>query len=544
MGSNPTPGTILMVSQLGILFLIVFVFSFLFYLLKQPIISAYLISGFLIAKLIPFRFYEIFNIFSELGLIFLLFLVGLSLRLDFLKEIGKKALILGISQEIITIFIAYLFLQALGFSNQTALILAIAFSFSSTVIVMKIFYEKQVIDTFYGKLTVGFMIVQDIIAMILLALLPFLFLKTSFNWLNFLISLVFIFLLFLIFPRIIRKIEHKIEASLEILFIFSLAFLFLIVGFLNYFNLPLEIGALIVGLLFSNTNFAREVLARLSPLRDFFLITFFATLGFYLSSAKFIFNWQTLVISLFILIVNPLIVMIILNFLKVPWRANFIVSLTAGQISEFSFIFVNSAYKNNLIPSDILNLNSIVGLITIFVSSYLIYFGDILYQRLKPRQFKEISEKSLEKSSADYEVILFGCDRTGSIIKDTLQEKGINFLIVDYNPDIIAKLKKENLKVIYGDAGDIDLLYDIFTPQVKVIITTVPFKEPNLLIAKVARQKNPNVKLIGVYYHSDDKKKLLQAGFDYVFWPHQLGGMFLASVIKQFDFEISNYPRY
>ena len=528
-----------MISNFGIAFLVSFLISFLFYLLKQPTISAYLLSGFLITQFLNLQNFQVFDIFAELGLVTLLFLVGLNLKLDFFKEIGKKALILGISQELITILLTFLFLILLNFDKQTALILAIAFSFSSTILVVKIFSEKKVIDTFYGKLTIGFMIVQDILAIILLALLP---LKISFNWLKFISGFLLIFILFIFLPKLIKKFEKRIESSVEILFLFSLAFLFLIINLLGYFNFSSEIGALIAGLLLSNTNFAREISSRFSSLRDFFIIAFFIYLGSFLNLVHFNFSLPIILISLFILIINPLIVMIILKFLKVPPRVNFIVSLTAGQISEFSFIFVNAAYKNNLVSQETLSLVSLIGLVTIFISSYLIYFSDWLYKKIRYKFY--LHKEKIQSVLNDYEVVLFGCDRTGRFIKNVLKEKNINFLVIDYNPEIVDSLKKENINAIYGDGGDIDLLEEILHPNLKAVISTLPSKNLNLLIAKVARQKNPAVKLISVFYNEKDIAELKKAGFDYIFWPHHLGGNFLASLIKKFEFKIEEYPHF
>jgi len=389
--------------------------------------------------------------------------------------VSKKSFILGIFQEIITTFIGFLFLKILGFSNDLSLILALAFSFSSTILTVKIFSDKKVFDTLYGKIAIGFMIVQDLIAVILILVLPLFFSNDKvFGLEKFFIGLLTLGLISFLVLKFIRKVERFLEKSIEILFLFSLFFvLFLSTLFLN-FNIPIEVSAFISGVLLSGTYFAKEISSRISPLRDFFLILFFVYIGSLFKFSSFDFVLKGLVISLFILIFNPLIIWFILLFLKVPPRVNFIVSLTGGQISEFSFILANLVKKYNLLDEKILSLISFVGFTTIFISSYFIYYSDKLYEKIRLKFTFYGKEKIQDERVEGIEVILFGCDRTGYLVKESLKELNKKFLVIDYNVSIIEKLQAENIKAIYGDAGDIDLLLDILKPSVKDIVSTIP----------------------------------------------------------------------
>jgi len=535
-----------MLQKLALVFTFTFLVTFLFSLLNQPVISSYILSGFLISHLVNIDpiFEELINFSTELGLILLLFLVGLNLNLDSLKEVSKKSFILGIFQEIITTFIGFLFLKILGFSNALSLILALAFSFSSTILTVKIFSDKKVFDTLYGKIAIGFMIVQDLIAVILILVLPLFFSNDKvFGLEKFFIGLLTLGLISFLVLKFIRKVERFLEKSIEILFLFSLFFvLFLSTLFLN-FNIPIEVSAFISGVLLSGTYFAKEISSRLSPLRDFFLILFFVYIGSLFKFSSFDFVLKGLVISLFILIFNPLIIWFILLFLKVPPRVNFIVSLTGGQISEFSFILANLVKKYNLLDEKILSLISFVGFTTIFISSYFIYYSDKLYEKIRLKFTFYGKEKIQDERVEGIEVILFGCDRTGYLVKESLKELNKKFLVIDYNVSIIEKLQAENIKAIYGDAGDIDLLLDILKPSVKAIISTIPDANINELIFRIAKSKNKEVITIVAAKDKNDFEKMQRLGVDYVFWPHLLGGKFISDLIKNFGFEVENYPR-
>jgi len=532
--------------KFSLIFVLVFLFSLLFFLAKQPILISYILTGFFSTKIFSLdkETLNLLSLFSEIGIIFLLFLVGLNLKIDSFKDFFRISLILGLLQEIITTLISFFILKLLGFENQIALILSLAFSFSSTAIVMKIFTEKKILSTLYGKITVGFMIVQDIIAVASFIFLPFILKINQYNFsfldksfLNIIFGSLFLFLISFLILRFLNRIENFLEKSLELLFIFAIAFVFAVILILSKFNFPIELSAFLAGLLLSRANFANEVVSRLSSLRDFFLVLFFVYIGSFFKIAYFKeIIFESILISLFILIFNPLIVILILKLFSLPKRVSFIISLSAGQISEFSFILLNLLVKKNFFTNEflkdkILSLVSLVGFITIFISSYLISFQEKIYQKIKKILFF-LKEKEI-KEEEGFDIILFGCDRLGGVIKDKLKNLNFKFLVIDYNPNIIDLLKKENVKSLYGDAKDIDFLDSLNFENSKVIISTIPDFETNFLILKFVKNKNNKLKFISVAYNLREMKELEKFGADFTFFPHLLGGKYIADILEK-----------
>ena len=528
-----------MIEKISLIFILVFILSFLFFLIKQPLLISYILSGFFSTKIfnLDSETFKILNLFSEIAIVLLLFLVGLSLKLDSFKDVFKISLILGILQEVITTILGFFVLKFLGFEDKLAFILSLAFSFSSTAIVMKIFSEKRILSTLYGKITTGFMIVQDIIAALSFILLPLL-ININFETNLYLIfyGILLLIILFLIVPKIIVKIEKLLEKSLEILFIFGITFAFGISFLFLKFNFPIELGAFFAGLLISRANFATEIISKLSGLRDFFLILFFVYIGSFFNLVYFKdILLSSIITSLFVLIFNPIIVLLILKLFSLPKRVSFITALTAGQISEFSFILINLLVKQNffqdqILKDKILSFVSLVGFITIFISSYFIYFHEKIYSKVK--KFLFFKEKEIEIKK-DYDIFLFGCDRIGCIIKDKLKELNLNFLVIDYNPNIIEKLKKENIDSVYGDGKDIDFLYLLNFKNAKLVISTIPDFEANSLILKYCKNQNEKIKFISVAYNLKEIEKLKSLGADFIFWPHLLGGKYIAEILEK-----------
>ncbi|MER3581476.1 MAG: hypothetical protein C4347_01335, partial [Patescibacteria group bacterium] len=250
----------MILNSLVLVFILVFFFSFLFVIINQPLLIAYILSGVFVSHLLPLNEigYRTLESFSEIGLALLLFLVGIELNLRLLKEISKKAVLIGVLQEVLTIILGFFFLILLGFQIKESIILAAALSFSSTAIVLKIFSDKKELETYHGRLIIGFMIVQDLIALISFIFFPLIF-KESFN-LNELRSLLVSVLILLpilyLIHQFIKKLEKLISSSLEFLFIFALFYFFSFLYLTKLLNFSLETGALISGLLLANYSFS------------------------------------------------------------------------------------------------------------------------------------------------------------------------------------------------------------------------------------------------------------------------------------------------
>jgi Kef-type K+ transport system membrane component KefB len=528
-------------TELTIIFGFAFLSALIFRILKQPIIISYIFTGIILSQifLTSPQTKPLIELFSDLGVAFLLFIVGLELKLKTLREIGVPSLIIGFLQEFLTILAGFFILKYfLGFSNLVSLYLGIALSFSSTIIVLKLITDKGDLEKLYGKLSVGFLLVQDLIAILILFLLPFfvkgLSLLEGENFLNIILGISAIFLIPLLSQKFLPKIESFLEKSTEFLFLFSLSFGLGIASLFKYLGFGLETGALIAGVSLSSLSSNYEIASRLRPLRDFFLILFFILIGSKIILTNFQNFFPVIILSLFVLIGNPLIMLLMLNPLGYSSKTSFLLGLTSAQISEFSFILINQGVKLGHLSQDILSLTGIVGLITIFFSTYLFVYADKIYNLFSPvlKIFERKKLKEEKEEIKTYDYFLFGCDRVGySFLKFFEKDK---LLIIDYNPETIKKLKNEGFNVLYGDAGDVEFLETLNFLKAKIIVSTIPDFESNLIILNAIKKQNNEVMFALVSHKIEDALELYKNGAHFVILPHFLGGEYAVHLIKEY----------
>jgi Kef-type K+ transport system membrane component KefB len=535
-------------TELTIIFGFAFLSALIFRILKQPIIISYIFTGLILSQifLTSPQTKPLIELFSDLGVAFLLFIVGLELKLKVLREIGVPSLVIGFLQEFLTILAGFFILKYfLGFSTLVSLYLGIALSFSSTIIVLKLITDKGDLEKLYGKLSVGFLLVQDLIAILILFLLPFfakgLNLLESENFSNIILGISAIFLIPFLSQKFLPKIENFLEKSTEFLFLFSLSFGLGIASLFKYLGFGLETGALIAGVSLSSLTSNYEIASRLRPLRDFFIILFFIFIGSEIILTNFQNLFPIIVLSLFVLIGNPLIMLLMLNPLGYSSKTSFLLGLTSAQISEFSFILINQGVKSGHLSQDILSLTGIVGLLTIFFSTYLFVYADKIYNLISPA-LKILERKKLKEEKEEiktYDYFLFGCDRVGySFLKFFEKDK---LLIIDYNPEIIKKLKNKGFNVLYGDAEEIEFLETLNFSKAKIVISTIPDFGTNLIILKEIKKQNPQIILFSTSHKIEDALELYKNGADFVILPYFLGGEYAVHLIKEYGDDKEKY---
>ena len=535
-------------SELTIIFIFTTLVAFVFRLLKQPLIISYIFAGLILSNyLLKFpQSQSLIELFGDLGIAFLLFIVGLELKLKTLREIGLPSIVIGTLQEIFTVLAGFLLAKLLGFGIVPALYLGLALSFSSTIIMVKLITDKGDLEKLYGKLAVGFLLVQDLITISILFLLPF-FKKGVLNEAN-IFQLISGFSAILLIPylsyRLLPKIEKFLTQSLEFLFLFSLSFGLGISTLFKYLGFGIEAGALVAGVSLSTLISSNEIASRLKPLRDFFLILFFILIG----SKIFIgyvqeYLFEVIILSLFVLIGNPLIMVFLLGPLGYKSKTSFLLGLTSAQISEFSFILINLGIKLGHLKQEILSITALIGLITIFLSTYLFVYAEKIYQKLERylRIFEKKKTKEEKEESISYEIILFGCDRIGYSFLKIFENLGKNFLIVDYNFNIVKRLRNEGFNVLYGDAEEIDFLKSLNLAQTKMIISTIPEFETNLLILEEYKKENSKGVFIGTANKVQDAFDLYEKGADFVILPHFLGGDYASKIVAEYKLDREKY---
>ncbi len=521
-------------------------------LLKQPLIIGYILTGIIVGPrlLNIISSTETISIFSHIGIALLLFIVGLSLSPKVTKEVGKVSSITGVGQVIFTSLIGFFICRLLGFSPIASIYVAIALTFSSTIIIMKLLSDKDDIETLYGRIAIGFLIVQDIIAILILMIISSI--PAGFDFTNLVFGTILkgfglLVILFLVGIYILPKVTKIIAKSQEFLLLFSIGWCLALASLFYYLSFSMEIGALLAGITLSLSPYRYEISSKMTPLRDFFIVLFFILLGSQMGFADIsLYIIPIIIFSAFILIGNPLIVMTLMGLLGYTKRNSFLAGLTVAQISEFSLILIALGVKVGHLSNEILSFVTAIGLITIAGSTYMIIYANKIYPYLSKylgifeRKGKKVDEHRYHKDGI-YDIILFGYNRIGYDLLESFKKIKKKFLIVDYNPETIMCLAKEGTDCRYGDASDSELLNELNLSKAKMVYSTIPDFETNLLLINKIRESNKKAIIIVVSHQIDEAIELYDKGASYVIMPHFLGGHHASTLIEKYGLNLSKF---
>jgi Kef-type K+ transport system membrane component KefB len=526
--------------------------SFLMRFLKQPLIVGYILSGIIAGPYLLniVNAVETIELFSKIGITILLFIVGLSLSPNVIKEVGKVSLATGIGQVVFTSLIGFVIALILGLDRLAALYTAIALTFSSTIIILKLLSDKGDVNKLYGKISIGFLLVQDIIATIILIFVSSFSGGTEGNIGLFIVmtigkGIALIAGLMLVSNVLLTHICRYISNSQELLFLFSLAWGMGLACIFYLMNFSVEIGALVAGVTLASTPYAKEIGSRMKPLRDFFIVLFFILLGSQMVISDLAsLLVPALILSLFVLIGNPIIVIILMNWLGYNRKTGFYAGLAVAQISEFSLILATLGFNFGHLSREVLSLITLVGLITIAGSTYLILYSDHLYPKLsnllKFLEFRKTG-RGAEKTTHEHTALLFGYDRVGSMFVDAFEKLEQKYLVIDVNPESIQKLQQLNIPALYGDASDVEFLEDLNLQNIKIAITTIPDFNTNLLLIDQIRKVNKKAIVITISHNPREAKELYLKGATYVVMPHYLGAKYAAHMISRLGVKRKEY---
>ncbi len=517
--------------------------AFVIRFLKQPLLVSYMLAGVICGPL----FFNLLNgesnlyeAFSNFGVVLLLFIVGLELNFSYLKKIGKTSLIVGLIQFILnfsTIFLVsfyYIHLGAMG-----SIFLATASCFSSTIVILKLLNDKREEESVYGRYTIGLMLIQDVISIVILFCLSLFYSSesASLGYDSIIKILVVAALVFLSYKFVLPRVLDKVASSGEFLFILTVTWCFVVASLMVWSGLSMELGAIVAGLSLGTSKYQPEIISRIKPLRDFFIVIFFIILG---SMADFS-NVQSvlipaIILSLFVIVLKPIILYAVFRAMKFTRRNSLFPALTSVPLSEFGFIILLAAIKSGYITGSELSIFTIATILTIFASSYLIGSSDKIYNYLLPvfRLFGRDKHIQKEEPKESYEAIVFGYHRTGWKIGNALKGIGISFAAVDFNPENVTRLADHNIKAFFGDVADVEFLKALPLDKTKFIISTVHSPEDQLVLLNFLKSKRKKkFTVICTLYNKNYLDKLYEAGADYVMLPHLLSGTWMAGVISR-----------
>jgi Kef-type K+ transport system membrane component KefB len=521
--------------------------------LKQPLIMGYILTGVLVgpSALNIVHAKDAFESFSEIGITLLLFIIGLGMNAGVIKSLGRVSVITASIILLLVGFSGHLAALALGFNNTTAIILGIALFFSSTIIILKALSDSRELSRLYGQIAIGVILVDDVVATIALVVVAALGTSGALNIESFAILGLKAFLLglslYIVGSKIMPHLGKFFASSQELLFLFSIAWGLIIATVFHEAGFSYEVGALFAGVSLAGLPYATEMAAKLKPLRDFFIVLFFVTLG-----ETFTFDAMqqslvpALVLSAIVMLGKPIFVMSSLGFLGYTRLTSFKAAIHLSQISEFSIILVIFAASTGLIQQSAVSVITLVALITIGISTYLMKYDDELF-RFMERHLQIFERKNIKERKqrhALYPIILFGYHKGGHEFMRVFRDMRQRYLVVDYDPDIIEHLEGQGIRHAYGDATDEEFLEEINAGKAQLVVSMMTDIASNKVLLRYINRFEPRTTFICHANDYDEAAELYRHGASYVMLPHFIGSERISSYIKQHGFNPKAFDTY
>ncbi len=527
--------------QLSLVIALAAVLAMVFKQFKQPLIIAYIITGFLAGPslLNLIHEHEAFSSFSEIGIALLLFVIGLGLNVAVIKATGKPVFFAFLSVAIGIGFGTFFLSHMLGFTSIESLVLAVAFLFSSTIVVVKAISDKRQQNRLYSQIAIGILLVEDIIATLALVVLSaqaagiglssdllILFAKA------FLLGISLIIFGGYVLPRV----AGALASSQELLFISALAWALGVASIFNWYGFSIEVGALFAGVAIAHLPYAQEISTRLKPLRDFFIVLFFVELGQSLNfgniSEAIV---PAILLSIVVMIVKPLTIMSSLGALGYTKQTGFKAAVHLSQISEFSIIFVVLAVSTGVVGEQLTAVITLTAIITIVLSTYMIKYDDRLYKRFS-KQLSFFERDTVKAELTDlhtYPLVLMGYRKGGYEFVRTFREMKKRYVVIDYDPEIIENLDHQHINHLYGDVTDLELLEELSLHKSELIVSTLGDVSANKMLAKYITARNEKAVFVCHADSLDDALSLYEHGASYVMLPHLIGSERINAFIRR-----------
>jgi Kef-type K+ transport system membrane component KefB len=533
-----------LLANIGLVFIIATAFAFIAKLLKQPLILAYLVAGVVIGPEIGFawvRDKEIIELISEIGLILLLFIIGLEIDLKKLLSAGRTLLVTGISQFLLCLALGVGLAMLMGFkpgsNNFDWLYLAVTLALSSTLIVVKLLYDKFEVTTLPGRITLGVLVCQDIWAIVFLALQPNLHDPRMGILLESCIKgAALVFVTLAVSRYALPRFFSFVAKVPELMLIAALAWCFLVSGAADWLGLSREMGALVAGVSISTFPYNVDVIAKVINIRDFFVTLFFVALGMKIPQPTLAIVTAAAGMSLFVLVSRLLAVFPVLYLLGNGLRASLIPSINLAQMSEFSLVIASLGLALNHISAELVGTLTFVFAITSVLSTYLIAYNHEI-QRWLARLLVEIgfangvdASEDVAAGEAHNSVVFLGCFREASSI---LHEMELQFkesngesvlgrtLVIDFNPLVLNELKRRGIKCLYGDVAHMDTLHHAHIHAARIVACTISDAilrgTTNLRLLRQARRLCPSAQVIAAADNIASAIELYDQGADFVY---------------------------
>ena len=491
---EPTDLTLLL--DLGYIVVTAAVFALLGKLVKMPSIVAYIIAGVVLGPCLSIvELNYSLELISELGIGLLLFLVGLELSFQKIKDLGRVALVLGSLQVLLTSLGGFALARLMSFAPMEALFLAATVTFSSTVVVIKLLDEKGATGRLFGRIAISLFLAQDIVIILAMTLLSGLgtnqgigLPELSMGLATALFGMLALLFVSLLASRFILPRPFEWAArSPDTVFIWALCWCFLMVLLAHQLHLSIEVGAFLAGIAIAQLPIHEDLHRRLHPLMTFFVAVFLVTLGVKMDITALSEIWlYALGLSVFVIFVKPLIVFLILCRLRYSEYTAFQAATASGQVSEFAFILLGLAAGAGLIEGVIVSLGALVGILTIAASSYLIIYSEPLYAFFRDYRLLNVFRA---KQAADVEsqhsflghIIVVGMNTLGREIVKQLATRGEQVLAIDTDPRKLEGLGE--VATLIGNVEYESMIEEIGLRRARLVISALQIEDTNHLLA-------------------------------------------------------------
>jgi len=528
-----------LIRDITLCILFAWVLGLLAHFSRQPLILAYLIAGFLIG---PFgmgwvKSQDSINVISELGLIFMLFMIGLEIDLKKIVRAGKVILFAAGGQLIGGGLLGILFFVGIGLSmgngHFDALYLCVACALSSTVIIVKVLYEKRELDTLPGRITLGVLVLQDIFAILFLAVQPSLDnLQISVILLSIARVSVLVATALVLSRYVLPRLFHQIARRPELILLGALAWCFLIGEIAEKLHLSREMGSLVAGVSLSTFPYALDVTAKVTTLRDFFITLFFVSLGMTIPIPGASVIALALLIAAFTVVSRVVTTFAPLYLMKQGLRASLLPAINLAQISEFSLVVIQTGVAAHHISTETSSAASFAFVVLAVLSTFVMGRSDQVTRGLIG-PLKRIGLRDLDhKHDAGHEgghgearrIVILGFFRAASALLSEIDRRSPAVLeqitVIDFNPLVFRTLTDRGMHVVYGDISSVDTLVHAGVGKAELIILSIPDSllkgADNEKLVRHVRSLNPTAKIVATAEILANVNDLYEAGADYV----------------------------
>jgi|WetSurMetagenome_2_1015567.scaffolds.fasta_scaffold16446_3 monovalent cation:H+ antiporter-2, CPA2 family len=491
----------LIIQDIVVILLVSLPIIFLFKKINLPSIVGFLIAGMIIG---PYGFNLIrsvnqISVMAEIGVMLLMFTIGLEFSLSQLIRIKRFLLIAGGFQLLITIVICTIIFSALGIGFNQVIFFSLLVSLSSTAIVLKILSDKDELEAPHGKISIGILIFQDLAIVPMFLLLPLLSgfgeLSGGDVALKILIAFGVVAGLLLLARFLMPLIVYQL-ANIRSREAFTIGVILLLLGtayITHSFGLSFALGAFIAGLILSESDYNHQVVSDIVPLRDSFNSIFFVSIGLLLN-IQFVLDNLMLIsgLTLGIIIVKTIVIVVIILFMKYPVRVAVIAGIGLAQVGEFSFVLAQAGLNFKLIGDDYYNSFLASTIFSMILTPLLMKLSPFIAGKTSALEKNtKLNQSKLENLHAH--VIIAGFGLNGSNLARVLKETGIKYIVTELNPETVKREKAKGEKIIYGDISKEEVLKAVKIEKASIIVYAISDPAVTKMSLKLSKKLNPHI---------------------------------------------------